>query len=222
MGLLDRIRRKVAAVAPAAARRTKRDSRAERYASRTDEEAGLRARLREDPNDEPAFDALAEIVRRRAEEGHAAVEGADPQKAADDAVWALAEELAQSPRAWHPLVELGRLSIEDDREGALRRFAIAADRDRTGVALAEGLQVLRDAKHYDDALGLGVGHWRPAEHDLSAGRQLVAAAVEAGRLGDARRHLEAMGNHPDKARVAPLRSELELYISEAGQRRTPH
>ncbi|HEX2809935.1 MAG TPA: hypothetical protein VHN80_27545, partial [Kineosporiaceae bacterium] len=53
------------------------------------EEALLWQRLHEDPNDVEAFPRLAEIVRRRAGEGHV---GGDQQRAADDAVWALAEE----------------------------------------------------------------------------------------------------------------------------------
>jgi hypothetical protein len=53
---------------------------------RTEEEA-LRVRLVEDPNDVAAFDRLAKIVRSRAVEGH---DAGDPQREADDAVWALA------------------------------------------------------------------------------------------------------------------------------------
>ncbi len=175
------------------------------------EEARLWAVLHEDPNDEAAFVQLAEMVRRRAGESH---DGGDQQRAADDAVWALAEELAHSGRAWYPLLELARLSVHDDREAALRRLATASDRDPSGGALAKGLQMLREEHLPDEALGLGVGHWRPREHDLEAGRQLVEAAVEAGRKADARRHLEALGQHPDVGRVEMLRAELERRIAE--------
>src|SRR5690554_4266280 len=84
-------------------------------------EDALRTMLAEDPNNVRAFKALAEIVR-----GHAAgvrVDDEDPltadptdderQRAADLAVWALAEELAGHPRAWYPLIELARLSLDD-------------------------------------------------------------------------------------------------------------
>lgn len=175
------------------------------------EEARLWSVLRQDPNDEAAFVQLAEAVRRRAGEGH---DEADQQRAADDAVWALAEELAHSGRAWYPLLELARLSVHDDREAALRRLATASDRDPSGRALAKGLQMLREEHLPDEALGLGVGHWRPREHDLEAGRQLVEAAVEAGRKADARRHLDALDQHPDVGRVQILRAELERRIAE--------
>jgi hypothetical protein len=174
------------------------------------EENRLWGALREDPNDVHAFAALAELVRRRAAQGHPVH---DRAKAADDAVWSLAEELAHSPRAWFPLVELARLSVHDDRETALRRLATAAERDASGDALATGLLMLRDAGLPGDALNLGVGHWRPREHDLEAGRQLVEAAVEAGRVGEARRHLEALGQHPDAGRAAEVMAELERLIA---------
>lgn len=182
---------------------------------RTAEEA-LRARLHDDPNDIEAFDALAELVRRHAAEGHEDMEqGEDPQRAANDAVWALAEEIAQQQRAWYPLIELARLSIDDDREVALRRLATASDRDPSGTALAYSLDMLRRNGHSDDALGLGVGHWRPREHDPEAGRHLVEAAIEAGRLGEAKRHLEAMTSHPDTAKVTKIRADLEKRIARA-------
>ncbi|MBI4940117.1 MAG: hypothetical protein HY830_05160 [Actinobacteria bacterium] len=174
------------------------------------EENRLWAVLREDPNDVVAFAQLAEVVRLHAAEGHPVNERV---RSADDAVWSLAEELAHSPRAWFPLVELARLSIHDDRDQALRRLATAAERDPSGDALATGLLMLRDAGLPGDALNLGVGHWRPREHDLEAGRQLVEAAVEAGRVGEARRHLQALGQHPDAHGAAVLRSELERLIA---------
>jgi len=170
------------------------------------EEAQLWRRLHEDPNDVEAFPRLAEIVRRRAGEGHV---GGDQQRAADDAVWALAEELAHNHKAWYPLIELARLSVHDDRDAALRRLATASDRDPSGRALATGLAMLRETQLPSDALGLGVAHWRPREHDLEAGRHLVLAAIEAGRISDARRHLAALSLHPDEGRVAALRAELE-------------
>src|SRR3954462_3812510 len=161
MGALDRIRRQLNSGRPPAPR----EPDAPPAVATPAEEARLWAVLREDPNDVQSFHALAEIVRRRAEEGH---EAGDPRKAADDAVWALAEELAHSPRAWYPLIELGRLSVHDDREQALRRFATASDRDPTGRALATAVRTLRGEGLPSDGLGLGVGHWRPREHVVEA------------------------------------------------------
>jgi hypothetical protein len=178
------------------------------------EEAALWERLRTDPNDVEAFPRLAEIVRFHAAAGHAEHAEGDRQRAADDAVWALAEELAHNSRAWYPLIEMARLSVHDDREAALRRLSTAADRDPSGRALATGLAVLRDEQLPNDALGLGVAHWRPREHDLEAGRHLVLAAIEARRIGDARRHLGALSAHPDAGRVAALRGELEALITQ--------
>jgi len=221
MGLLDRLRRRARvarteglrpALRPPVALRPKRRRTPPIDAA---EEVRLRDRLHEDPNDEQAFSRLADIVRRRAAEGHA---DGDPQRAAGDAVWALAEELAGNHRAWHPLVELARLSVHEDRDGALRRLGIAAERDPSGRALAEGLVVLRDAGMPSEALGLGVGHWRPREHTIEAGRHLVHAAVEAGRIGEARRHLGALAEHPDQGRVAAVRAELERAIAQADKR----
>jgi hypothetical protein len=179
------------------------------------EEARLWARLREDPNDARDFALLADVVRRRASE-HA--EG-DRQTAADDAVWALSEELAHSPRAWYPLIELARLSVHDDREASLRRLATAAERDPSGAALATGLAMLIDAGMPGDALNLGVGHWRPREHDPAAGEHLVEAAIAAGRHGEARRHLDALALHPDTPRVQALLTRLDRRITASEQGR---
>lgn len=169
------------------------------------EEEALRSRLGEDPNDVVAFDRLAEIVGAMAMENH---EGGNPQHAADDSVWALAEEVAQNNRAWYPLIQLARLSIDDDRETSLRRLSTAADRDVTGEALAQGLAMLRAAGHANDALNLGVGHWRPKEHVTAAGRELILAAIECERLSEARRHLAALAEHPDQSAVQALRQEV--------------
>lgn len=223
MGLLDRLRGRVVRVTPERLKPALRTVRAKTSGRRPEPadavtEAALRNRLYDDPNDEPAFRDLADIVRRRAAEGHA---DGDPRRAADDAVWALAEEMAGNHRAWYPLIELARLSVHEDREGALRRLGTAAERDHSGRALAEGVAMLRDAGLPGDALGLGVGHWRPREHDVEAGRHLVYAAVDAGRMGEARRHLEALSLHPDQGRVAPLRAELEREIALADTKRNP-
>lgn len=181
--------------------------------------------MSEDPNDAQAFGALAEIVRRRAAEVGpdgdpltAPQDEMEKQRAADLAVWALAEEMAGHPRAWYPLIELARLSIHDDHEGALRRLSTAAERDPTGQALLEGLIVLRDAGLPVEALGLGVGHWRVKEQPVEIARQIVYAALEADRPLDARQTLTALDSHPDKVAVARLRPELEFAIARAEQR----
>jgi hypothetical protein len=175
-------------------------------------ESALRARLAEDPNDPEAFSSLAEVVRRQAAEGHEDAERR--RRAGPDAEWALAEELAQNPRAWYPLIELARLSLQQDPEGAHRRLVIAAEREPTGRALAEALAMLRREGMPEIALSLGVGHWRPREHVPGAGRELVRAAAECGRIAEARRHLEALALHPD-ADVVDLRDQLDA-LSRGG------
>lgn len=176
----------------------------------------LHAALAEDPNDTVAFGKLAALVRVRAAEGHLA---GDPGQAEAFAVWALAEELAHDQRAWFPLIELARLSLAEDRDAALRRLGIAAERDPSGSALTQGVALLREAEDYDAALALGMGHWRPEEHPLAAGRELVVAAVEANRLAEARRHLDALARHPDSHEVEAMRPDLERYIAAAERSR---
>ncbi|HEY3437701.1 MAG TPA: hypothetical protein VGK35_08440 [Actinotalea sp.] len=191
----------------------------------TIQEDAVRAMLGDDPNDARAFGALAEIVRRRAAEVgpdgdplSAPQDDVERQKAADLAVWSLAEELAGNPRAWYPLIELARLSVVDDREGALRRLATAADRDPSGRALADGLVVLLDAGLPVEALGLGVGHWRVRDQTPEIARHLVRAAIEAERPLEARHHLQALDLHPDHEAVRVLRSELEPLVAQSEQR----
>lgn len=188
-------------------------------------EDAVRAVLGDDPNDVRAFRALAEIVRKRAAEVGpdgdpltAPQDEVEKQRAADLAVWALAEELAGHPRAWYPLIELARLSVHDDHEGAVRRLATAAERDPSGHALAEGLAMLRDAAMPVDALGLGVGHWRVREQTPDIARHLVLAAIEADRPLEAKHHLQALELHPDQAAAARLRAELEPLVAAAQQR----
>lgn len=188
-------------------------------------EDAVRAVLGDDPNDVRAFRALAEIVRKRAAEVGpdgdpltAPQDEVEKQRAADLAVWALAEELAGHPRAWYPLIELARLSVHDDHEGAVRRLATAAERDPSGHALAEGLAMLRDAAMPVDALGLGVGHWRVREQTPYIARHLVLAAIEADRPLEAKHHLQALELHPDQAAAARLRAELEPLVAAAQQR----
>ena len=185
-------------------------------------EDALRSVLSDDPNNERAFSALAEIVRRRAagtgpddDPLTATLEDPEKQRAADLAVWALGEELAGNPRAWYPLIEVARLSVHDDREGMLRRLTTAAERDPSGQALVVSLQLLREVGMAVVALSLGVGHWRPREHDPENARQLVLAAIEAGRTFDAKQHLAALDLYPDQKAIRSLRAELEQLITAA-------
>ena len=181
----------------------------------------LRDKLIEDPNDIDAFAALAELVRRRA----AGVGPADPltaeqlpadvKRATDVAVWALAEEIAGNPRAWYALVELGRLSLENDHEGAMRRLNHACERETSGRALAESVRMLREAGLPGEGLGLGVGHWSPRDNIVEAGRQVVMAALDAGRPADARRHLEALGTANDRAGAVAAVRDLEPLVARA-------
>ncbi|WP_426561138.1 hypothetical protein ACPPVT_13720 [Angustibacter sp. McL0619] len=209
MGLLDRLRERMrgaaevtaGGVAPTRLKRRRLDG-----PDSDDNQVALRARLHDDPNDSVAFAQLAEVVRREAAEGHEDEERRP--RAVADAEWALAEELAHNSRAWYPLIELGRLSLREDLEGAQRRLGIAVERETTGRALEESLSMLRREGMPEVALALGVGHWRPREHVPGAGRELVQAAAEAGRISEARRHLDALAEHPD-ADVVDLRDQLD-------------
>ncbi|MCB7135451.1 hypothetical protein [Cellulosimicrobium marinum] len=225
MALMPRLRQLMRRPASASTVGARRPRAGERRGDTVHEDA-LRAMLVDDPNDERAFGALAELVRRRAAEAHtdqdplaAPPDDQEKQRAADLAVWALAEELAGHPKGWYPLVELGRLSLDDDQEAALRRFATAAEREGTGRALARGMEVLREAGLPQEALGLGVGHWRAREHDPEVGRQLVLAAIEADRVLEARQHLASLVDLGDPRAVAPLRVELERAVAQAEQHR---
>ncbi len=204
MSVKSRIRSRVAVVAAPAERR-----RTSQHPAAGSDESVLRARLHDDPNDHLAFAELAEIVRAHAAEGH---EDESRPRAVADAEWALAEELAHNSRAWYPLIELARLSVVDDLEGAQRRLGIAVERDSTGRALTEALAMLRRAGKLDAALALGVGHWRPREHVPEAGRELVQIAVQAGRFGEAKRHLAALEAHPDQGAVDDLHIDLDALI----------
>ncbi|WP_265522021.1 hypothetical protein [Oerskovia flava] len=223
MALMPRLRQLMRRPSSASTVGVRRPTSQERRGDAVHEDA-LRAMLVDDPNNERAFQALAEIVRRRAAESHgsddplaAPPDEQEKQRAADLAVWALAEELAGHPKGWYPLVELGRLSLDDDLEGAVRRFSTAAERDPSGHALTQSLEVLRGVGLPVEALGLGVGHWRAREHSPEAGRQLVLAALDADRVLEARHHLQSMRLHPDAKAVEQLAPDLERAVAQAEQ-----
>jgi hypothetical protein len=188
----------------------------------------LRHQLQKDPNDQQAFDKLVALIRRRAAEDQNRTEAAqysedepglvaavelDQRQIGRDAVWAVAEELAGNQKAWYPLIELARLSVHEDREAAMRRLGTAADRDESGRALAEGMTMLRQEGMSAEALSLGTGHWRPREHDLRVGREMVESALEAGRFSEAKRHLEALQAHPHEEGRTRLTDEMGKRIA---------
>ena len=224
MALLPRLRQLMRRPSSASRVGARRPTTAARRGDTLHEDA-LRSMLSDDPNNERAFVALAEIVRRRAAETTIADDDplaappdeSERQRAADLAVWALGEELAGNPRAWYPLIEVARLSVSDDHEGTLRRLTTAAERDPSGRALVEALAVLRDAAMPVDAIGLGVGHWRPREHEPEVARQLVLASIEAGRPLEAKQHIAALDLYPDQAAVAELKGELRRELAHAQQ-----
>jgi len=223
MALLPRLRQLMRRPSTASRVGARRPTTAARRGDTLHEDA-LRSVLSDDPNNERAFAALAEIVRRRAAES---VPDGDPltaptaeherQRAADLAVWSLGEELAGNPRAWYPLIEVARLSVRDDHEGTVRRLTTAAERDTSGAALVAGLELLRSAGQPVEAVGLGVGHWRPQEHDPEVARQLVLAAIEAGRPLEAKQFVASLDLYPDAAAVAPLKAELTQAVARAEQ-----
>ena len=224
MALLPRLRQLMRRPSSASRVGARRPTTAARRGDTLHEDA-LRSMLSDDPNNERAFVALAEIVRRRAAETTVADDDplaappdeSERQRAADLAVWALGEELAGNPRAWYPLIEVARLSVSDDHEGTLRRLTTAAERDPSGRALVEALAVLRGAAMPVDAIGLGVGHWRPREHEPEVARQLVLASIEAGRPLEAKQHIAALDLYPDQAAVAELKGELRRELAHAQQ-----
>jgi len=115
-----------------------------------------------------------------------------------------------------------RLSQDPNDIEAFARLAEVVRRHAIEGHGADSVAELDRTRAADDAvwaLSLGLGHWRPAEHDVEAGRELVEAAVEADRPADARRHLDALLAHPDQARVAELRPELERLVAGGGRPR---
>ncbi len=223
MALLPRLRQLIRRPTSASKVGARRPTSARRRGDSLHEDA-LRSMLSDDPNNELAFRALAEIVRRRAAESFderdplaAPADPTERQQAEDLAVWALAEEFAGNPRGWFPLVEMARLSVHDDHDATLRRLVTAADRDPSGHALAEGLKLLREAGMPVEALGLGLGHWRAREHDPEVGRQLVDAALEAGRPFEAKQYLAALDDRDDAEALSALRAQLAREIAESEQ-----
>lgn len=164
----------------------------------------LRERLADNPNDQQAFATLARLVAVGAHYDEipdpltADELPANERERINTALWALADEFVGNSRAWYPLVQLARLSLGEDRESAIRRLKTAVQREDSGEALFESLQMLRRANLPGEAVQLGVGAWDPANHIADAGRQLVRAACEAHRPDEARRLLQALREHHDE------------------------
>lgn len=161
----------------------------------TPAEDELRARLSEDPNDQESFDALAALVAERADEATPP----DPLTGETDsvagmryAVWALAEEVAQQPKAWLPLVVLAELTLDTDHEAAMRWLNLAVEREPSGIALTYAIAMLRDSGNLSDAVTFGVSHWEVASREAAAGREVVMAALDGGRVEEARRLYDSM------------------------------
>lgn len=195
MGILDRIKAKIASAQAQDA---------------VSDEAELLARLDADPNDREALLALADLLTAPVPEAIAdpLTAAHQPATAADQgrtALWALAEEYAGNPHAWAPLIELARLLVDDDQEAATRRLATACDRDPSGQALAQSIAMLRERGLGHQGVSLGVAKWVPATHPFETGRQLVLAAVEAQDGLKARELVSRLGDaHPDNPEVAVL------------------
>lgn len=161
----------------------------------TPAEEELRQQLADDPNDQEAFDALAALVAERASEDTLP----DPLTGDTDsgaptrhAIWALAEEVAQQPKAWLPLVVLAELSLDTDHEAAMRWLNLAVEREPDGVALTYAIAMLRDSGNLSDAVTFGVSHWEVASREAAAGREVVMAALDGGRVEEARRLYDSM------------------------------
>ncbi len=221
MTIVDRLRSLIGRKVSASRVGVRRQTTGERRGDSAHED-GLRAMLSDNPNNAQAFRDLAEIVRRHATAPHndedplaASLDPTARARQADLAVWALAEEFSGNPKAWYPLIELARLSIEHDHDGAIRRLATAAERDSTGEALAEGLAILREANLNGEAIGLGIAQWRPLEHTPRAASHLIGAMLDSGRPSDARRYLEAIKTHSDAKAVAAVKAEFADKISRA-------
>lgn len=191
-----------------------------------------RAEVAEEPADPlrdsgPDSVAVAEVAASPAEADSlsaSAVSGSTPASAeskarperAELALWALAEEIGAQSRAWYPLIELARLAVVTDLDGAVRRIQTAIEREDSGEALARGVQVLREAGAPATGLAVGLGHWSPAQQIIAAGEQIVLAAHEAGRDAEAQRLLDRF-NEACGDDCSALVRELRALLDRAGK-----
>ncbi|WP_270974363.1 hypothetical protein [Trueperella sp.] len=189
------------------------------HASHQDEELGivaealeLREKLAKDPNDVAAFDELASLIKGFA----VSREPADPLTGesgeADPklVLWALSEEIGSDSRAWYPLIQLAWLSGPEDSEAAQRYLETAADREETGIALAEGIKLLRETGQNEAAIQLGLGRWRPAEQIVGVAEELVTAALAANKVDEAAKYLKIL---KESGESGELVDDLEIAIA---------
>ncbi|QTG76229.1 hypothetical protein [Trueperella pecoris] len=158
--------------------------------------ASLRERLSDDPNDVASFEQLAALINGAAVDRQPvdpltstdSSEGPDP----DLILWALSEEIGGDSRAWYPLIQLARLAQAEDPQAARRYLETAADREDTGIALATGIRLLREAGQNEAAIELGLGRWNPDEQSTEVAMELVESALEAKKTPSARRFVEML------------------------------
>lgn len=176
----------------------------------------LREQLTDNPNNIEAFEELASIVRAAEDRvvlDPLTADSDEAEASADLALWSLAEDLGSDSRAWYPLIMLAKLAINDDVDSALRHLENAADREETGIALAQGVHLLRESGHNGAAEQLGLGRWKSQQHTHVVGEELTLAALADGKLGHARQYieyLESAGADADVVeRLAALVKESE-------------
>lgn len=180
------------------------------------QEDALRALLADDPNNANAFKALVDVVARNC--SFETSENQDPLHGNqhDDAdaqnrrvsLWALAEEYSGHPKAWRPLVELARLSIELEPSEALRRLQAAVARDASGEALAEAVKLYVEKDRAAEAYNLAIGQWKAREHVPEAGVAIVRAAVLSEKQLEADIALRELLQHATPEEIAEIDPEL--------------
>lgn len=177
--------------------------------------AELRARLADDPNDVVAFDELVRIAQSAEEEQPPA----DPLRAdttatgsvpvsADLAIWALAEELSGNTSSWYPQIQLARLSVKSDTQGAIKKLNVAADRNPSGEVLAKCVKILRDAGMPDQALSLGLAHWAPGKQDAVAGWAIIDAALDAERVQEAKTYMRELEPYVSRSEIEEMMESI--------------
>ena len=179
----------------------------------------LRDELSNDPNNIAAFEELASIIKNAENDRNPAdpltgekvtAETSEPTTDPELILYALSEEIGSDPRAWYPLVQLARLSGGNDAESARRFLETAADRDESGLALAEGVKLLRETGQHDAAIQLGLGRWQPQTQMPTVGEELVNAALEANKIDEARGYVNIL---KDEGAPDEMIDDLSLAIA---------
>lgn len=180
------------------------------------QEDSLRALLADDPNNANAFRALVDLVARNCSfetpENEDPLHGNQHDDAAEEnrrvSLWALAEEYSGHPKAWRPLVELARLSIEQEPAEALRRLQAAVARDTSGEALAEAVKLYTDFDRAGEAYNLAIGQWKSREHMPQAGVAIVRAAILSEKPIEADIALRELLQHATPQQIAEIDQDL--------------